>query len=185
MNLSPKQIAVALEKILPCTCNLDKWQPEPITGHSSVCGIHQIAVRPLKELLECLRDLRSHTLSDDTGERRWAIESLQRQLTSEAPAERPMKIAVIDLPTKMLLPKLYEVISFNKFDEALSNYDRPEAFTPEEALNKVVQFRSNGEHPSSWGWEPKLVPTKNAPIGRKAWSMNDNEEWVYIVIEVS
>ena len=38
----------ALEKIMGCNCDLDKWEPEKSTGHSCVCRIHILAtsVRP-------------------------------------------------------------------------------------------------------------------------------------------
>ena len=33
-----------LEKTMPCTCDLDRWEPEKSTGHSCVCGIHKAAL---------------------------------------------------------------------------------------------------------------------------------------------
>ncbi len=29
-----------LERKLQCNCDLDKWEPNPATGHSLVCCIH-------------------------------------------------------------------------------------------------------------------------------------------------
>lgn len=39
-----QQIAMELEKTMSCNCDLDKWQPEPSTGHSWVCRIHTFAI---------------------------------------------------------------------------------------------------------------------------------------------
>jgi hypothetical protein len=33
-----------LESKMQCNCDLDNWQPEPSTGHSSVCRIHKKAM---------------------------------------------------------------------------------------------------------------------------------------------
>lgn len=27
-----------------CNCDLDNWEPEPLTGHSHVCRIHKAAI---------------------------------------------------------------------------------------------------------------------------------------------
>lgn len=31
-------------KTMRCNCDLDAWEPEPSTGHSHVCRIHQAAI---------------------------------------------------------------------------------------------------------------------------------------------
>lgn len=36
-----------LEENIPCTCDLDRWQPEGLTGHTWVCDIH----KAFKELI--------------------------------------------------------------------------------------------------------------------------------------
>ncbi len=37
-----------------CNCDLDKWEPEPTTGHSFVCRIHKLSIeqhrRPNKSI---------------------------------------------------------------------------------------------------------------------------------------
>lgn len=37
-------IATELAKLMSCNCDLDRWQPEPSTGHSHVCRIHKATV---------------------------------------------------------------------------------------------------------------------------------------------
>lgn len=32
-----------------CNCDLDRWQPEPVSGHSHVCRIHKAAVAEHRE----------------------------------------------------------------------------------------------------------------------------------------
>lgn len=39
-----RELAAELAKTMQCTCDLDRWEPEPSTGHSWVCGIHKAAV---------------------------------------------------------------------------------------------------------------------------------------------
>jgi hypothetical protein len=29
---------------MQCNCDLDRWEPEPLTGHSHVCRIHKAAI---------------------------------------------------------------------------------------------------------------------------------------------
>lgn len=42
---TPRQIAARLRSEgMSCNCDLDRWQPEPITGHSWVCRIHKAAI---------------------------------------------------------------------------------------------------------------------------------------------
>ena len=42
---TPKVVAQNLyDEGMPCNCDLNKWQPEPSTGHSRVCRIHKAAV---------------------------------------------------------------------------------------------------------------------------------------------
>jgi hypothetical protein len=36
--------AKELEKKMKCFCDLDRWEPERITGHSWVCPIHKKAM---------------------------------------------------------------------------------------------------------------------------------------------
>lgn len=48
MKHTPKQSARDIATTLKaegirCNCDLDKWQPEPSTGHSCVCRIHKTA----------------------------------------------------------------------------------------------------------------------------------------------
>lgn len=38
---SLREIAQELAKTMQCNCDLDRWQPEPSTGHSHVCRIHK------------------------------------------------------------------------------------------------------------------------------------------------
>lgn len=38
-----REIAIELEEIMRCNCDLDNWQPEKSTGHSFVCRIHKRA----------------------------------------------------------------------------------------------------------------------------------------------
>jgi len=38
-----KERVSALEETLQCNCDLDRWEPEPDTGHSWVCRIHTTA----------------------------------------------------------------------------------------------------------------------------------------------
>lgn len=37
-------IVEELKKTMRCNCDLDNWQPEPSTGHSWVCRIHNAAM---------------------------------------------------------------------------------------------------------------------------------------------
>lgn len=37
------EIVNEVSKELGCNCDLDKWEPEPDTGHSFVCRIHKEA----------------------------------------------------------------------------------------------------------------------------------------------
>jgi hypothetical protein len=39
-----RRIVKRLEPEMQCNCDLDNWQPEPTTGHSWVCRIHQLAI---------------------------------------------------------------------------------------------------------------------------------------------
>lgn len=39
------QLASRLAKTMQCNCDLDNWQPNINTGHSSVCRIHKLAVQ--------------------------------------------------------------------------------------------------------------------------------------------
>jgi hypothetical protein len=39
------------ESELQCMCDLDKWEPEPITGHSFVCPIHKAVTKECLDLL--------------------------------------------------------------------------------------------------------------------------------------
>ncbi len=39
-----KEIVTILEKSLQCDCDLDRWEPEPGTGHSWLCRIHTKAI---------------------------------------------------------------------------------------------------------------------------------------------
>jgi len=39
-----KAIVKNLESRMQCNCNLDKWEPERLTGHSFVCRIHRAAL---------------------------------------------------------------------------------------------------------------------------------------------
>lgn len=43
------EIARELKRSMQCTCDLDRWEPEPITGHSWVCDIHKLAVKTYHE----------------------------------------------------------------------------------------------------------------------------------------
>lgn len=36
--------AERLGKTMQCFCDLDSWEPQPITGHSIVCPIHKEAM---------------------------------------------------------------------------------------------------------------------------------------------
>jgi hypothetical protein len=36
-----KARAAALQKVMQCNCDLDRWEPERDTGHSWVCRIHK------------------------------------------------------------------------------------------------------------------------------------------------
>ena len=46
-----KELAKEIEPTMQCNCDLDRWQPEPSTGHSWVCRIHKAATaRYVKEL---------------------------------------------------------------------------------------------------------------------------------------
>lgn len=40
-----REIAKELARTMPCNCDLDRWQPEPLTGHSWVCRIHKRATK--------------------------------------------------------------------------------------------------------------------------------------------
>jgi len=42
---SLRDIAMGLEGTMKCTCDLDRWQPEKLTGHSWVCDIHKAAMK--------------------------------------------------------------------------------------------------------------------------------------------
>jgi hypothetical protein len=43
---TPRSIAKRLRAGgMVCNCDLDNWQPEPITGHSHVCRIHKAAMQ--------------------------------------------------------------------------------------------------------------------------------------------
>ena len=37
-----------LKTKMRCNCDLDNWEPEPITGHSHVCRIHKAAIEAVK-----------------------------------------------------------------------------------------------------------------------------------------
>lgn len=39
-----RDIASELTKVMPCNCDLDRWEPEKTTGHSCVCRIHKAAI---------------------------------------------------------------------------------------------------------------------------------------------
>jgi len=45
MNDKLKAVVKELEQKMPCQCDLDKWQPDPRTGHSWVCPIHKQALK--------------------------------------------------------------------------------------------------------------------------------------------
>ena len=50
MSKSAKEIAKVLcDGGMRCFCDLDNWQPEAVTGHSSVCPIHKRAVELARE----------------------------------------------------------------------------------------------------------------------------------------
>ena len=38
-----KERVAELETRYQCNCDLDNWEPERDTGHSTVCGIHRLA----------------------------------------------------------------------------------------------------------------------------------------------
>ena len=42
--MNPLPIVKELESKMQCNCDLDNWQPEPTTGHSTVCRIHKKAM---------------------------------------------------------------------------------------------------------------------------------------------
>lgn len=39
-----EHVEVVKAEGVKCNCDLDKWQPEPNTGHSFVCHIHKEAL---------------------------------------------------------------------------------------------------------------------------------------------
>ncbi len=41
------EIVKGLEKTMQCNCDLDRWEPEKMTGHSWVCRIHCRALEVL------------------------------------------------------------------------------------------------------------------------------------------
>lgn len=45
LPVSPCEVAIYLAKVegMRCNCDLDNWQPLPLTGHSVVCRIHKAA----------------------------------------------------------------------------------------------------------------------------------------------
>ncbi len=47
-----RPIVLRLEGAMQCNCDLDKWQPEPSTGHSFVCRIHNAAIQQAKDTHE-------------------------------------------------------------------------------------------------------------------------------------
>ncbi|KKN05661.1 hypothetical protein LCGC14_1084940 [marine sediment metagenome] len=42
------QIIRKLERKLQCNCDLDKWEPHPVTGHTLGCCIHDAAAEHLQ-----------------------------------------------------------------------------------------------------------------------------------------
>lgn len=56
-----KEIAKELRGFLQCNCDLDKWEPEPNTGHSFVCRIHKTAlsIHKLDNVDQILKDLKA------------------------------------------------------------------------------------------------------------------------------
>jgi hypothetical protein len=44
METELKLAARLLEVEMQCTCDLDRWEPDRRTGHSSVCQIHKAAI---------------------------------------------------------------------------------------------------------------------------------------------
>lgn len=54
-----RKIARELETKLQCTCDLDRWEPERITGHSRVCNIHKEAWCIFREELRTKRSCRA------------------------------------------------------------------------------------------------------------------------------
>ena len=47
-----KPIVEAKARYMRCNCDLDNWQPEPVTGHSWVCRIHKAAMKAWRDLTE-------------------------------------------------------------------------------------------------------------------------------------
>ena len=44
-NLSLREHAIKIKSEgVRCNCDLDKWEPEPTTGHTHVCRIHKAAM---------------------------------------------------------------------------------------------------------------------------------------------
>lgn len=43
-----KELIKKLEAEMQCNCDLDNWQPEESTGHSSVCDIHKAAMKAIQ-----------------------------------------------------------------------------------------------------------------------------------------
>lgn len=43
-TMTLREKANEFSKIMQCNCDLDNWEPEPSTGHSRVCRIHQRAL---------------------------------------------------------------------------------------------------------------------------------------------
>ncbi len=39
-----RDIAKSIRLTMQCNCDLDNWEPEPSTGHSHVCRIHNAAL---------------------------------------------------------------------------------------------------------------------------------------------
>jgi hypothetical protein len=42
-NEQMRQRVSELEKTMQCSCNLDRWEPNPRTGHTNVCPISKAA----------------------------------------------------------------------------------------------------------------------------------------------
>jgi len=49
-KFTPREAAKTLrEEGMRCNCDLDRWEPEPNTGHSWVCRIHKEVVRGIRD----------------------------------------------------------------------------------------------------------------------------------------
>ena len=47
-EIKGREIAEEIAKNMQCNCDLDKWEPTRMTGHSDVCRIHKAAIEEMR-----------------------------------------------------------------------------------------------------------------------------------------